>query len=213
MDLAHLRREYEASGIDVADLAADPVTQFLEWLKAAAMGGVSEPNAMVLSTAGADGAPSSRVVLLKSVDGRGFVFFTNHASRKGREIAANPQVALLFPWIELRRQVIVLGTAVVVGDDEADAYFAKRPRGAQLGAWASLQSQPLADRAELDAAVAALSARFGDDGEIPRPETWGGYRVVPTEVEFWQGRPNRLHDRLVYTADSSGGWSIERRYP
>ena len=212
MDLAHLRREYEASGIDVADLAADPITQFLEWLKAAAMGGVGEPNAMVLSTAGADAAPSSRVVLLKSVDQRGFVFFTNRDSRKGRQIAANPQVSLLFPWIELRRQVVVLGTAAPVGDDEADAYFGKRPRGAQLGAWASQQSRPLSGRDVLDAAVAELAARFGEDTPIPRPAGWGGYRVEPVEVEFWQGRPNRLHDRLVYVSGASA-WRVERRYP
>ena len=211
MDLARLRQEYAASGLDAADLAADPFEQFLQWLKAAALGGVREPNAMVLATAGAGGAPTSRIVLLKGVDARGFVFFTNYDSRKGRDIAANPQVSLTFPWIDLGRQVHVHGAAVRVAQHESDDYFASRPRGAQLGAWASQQSRPLDSRATLEQALAEVTARFAGV-EVPRPPGWGGFRVDPVEVEFWQGRENRLHDRLVY-ARAGDGWRIERRHP
>lgn len=211
MDLARLRQEYAASGLDVEDLAADPVEQFLHWLNAAALGGVREPNAMIVATAAADGRPSSRIVLLKGVDGRGFTFFTNYASRKARDIEANPRVSLTFPWIDLGRQVQVQGEATQTSDAESDAYFASRPRGAQLGAWASQQSRPLDSRKTLEAALAEVATRF-DGSEVPRPPGWGGFRVSPVEVEFWQGRPNRLHDRLVYRREGTV-WRIERRYP
>ena len=215
MDLSGLREEYGRGGLDLPDLADDPVEMFERWLQQAVDGGVHEPNAMVLATATPDGRPSSRMVLLKGVDPAGFVFFTNQASRKGDELAANPQCALLFPWHPLERQVRVEGVASVLGDDEVEGYFHSRPRGAQLGAWASAQSRPVASRAALAAAFASAEERFGadDDGtEVPVPPEWGGYRVRPEAVEFWQGRRSRMHDRLVYRR-SGDGWTVERLAP
>lgn len=211
LDLARVRREYADRGLAEADLAPDPVTMFGRWFDDAAACGLHEPNAMVLATAGADGRPSTRMVLLKGVSERGFVFYTNAASRKGAELAVQPRCALLFPWHPLERQVRVEGAAIALSRDEVAAYFATRPRGAQLGAHASRQSQPVADRAELQAAYDEAAARFGD-GPIPVPQTWGGYRVVPEEVEFWQGRPGRMHDRLVYRR-TAAGWTTLRLAP
>lgn len=208
--LAALRREYEAAGFDESQAAADPMTQFADWLTAAVDAAIPEPNAMVLSTAG-DDVPSARTVLLKGLDERGFVFFTNRRSRKGRELAARPVAALTFPWIAIRRQVTVRGTVVALDDAASDAYFVTRPRGSQLAAWASSQSEVLPDRATLEAALAGVTERFGD-GEIPRPPHWGGYRVDPVEIEFWQGRPDRLHDRLRYDR-TQGGWTRTRLWP
>ena len=215
MDLSGLREEYGRGGLDLPDLTADPIEMFERWLQQSVDAGVHEPNAMVLATATPDGRPSSRMVLLKGVGPDGFVFFTNQASRKGDELAANPHCALLFPWHPLERQVRVEGVASVLGDDEVEAYFHSRPRGAQLGAWASAQSRPVASRAALAAAFASAEERFGadDDGtEVPVPPEWGGYLVVPEAVEFWQGRPGRMHDRLVYRRDGDG-WTIERLAP
>ena len=215
MDLSGLREEYGRGGLDLPDLADDPVAMFERWLQQAVDAGVHEPNAMVLATATPDGRPSSRMVLLKGVGPDGFVFFTNQASRKGDELAANPQCALLFPWHPLERQVRVEGVASVLGDDEVEAYFHSRPRGAQLGAWASAQSRPVASRAELAESFAAAGQRFGEDefdGEVPVPPEWGGYRVAPEVVEFWQGRPSRMHDRLVYRLDDED-WIIHRLAP
>ena len=215
MDLSGLREEYGRGGLDLPDLADDPIEMFERWLQQAVDAGVHEPNAMVLATATPDGRPSSRMVLLKGVGPDGFVFFTNQASRKGDELAANPHCALLFPWHPLERQVRVEGVASVLGDDEVEAYFHSRPRGAQLGAWASAQSRPVASRAELAAAFAAAGDRFGEDesaGEVPVPPEWGGYRVAPDVVEFWQGRRSRLHDRLVYRR-AGDGWGVERLAP
>ena len=202
----------------MSDTSFDPFVRFAEWLAAASAGETNDPNAMTLATATADGRPSARIVLLKGVDPegaspRGFVFYTNLGSQKGEEIAANPHVALLFHWKTLRRQVRVEGTASLVTPAEADAYFATRARISRLGAIASEQSRPLADRATLEARVAALDAQYpGDD--IPRPASWSGFRVVPERFEFWQDMPFRLHDRIVLTPDATGkGWRTTRLYP
>jgi pyridoxamine 5'-phosphate oxidase len=208
-DLASLRREYVRSGLAEADLEPTWDAQLAHWFTDVA--GLDEPNAAVLATAAADGTPSARTVLLKGFDARGLVFFTNRDSRKGVELAANPQASLVLPWHELQRQVIVVGDVEQVDDAESDAYFAARPREAQLGAWASAQSSVLPSREALDARLADATARF-EGVKVPRPPYWGGYRVVPRTVEFWQGRGGRLHDRLRFrrTAD---GWVVERLSP
>jgi pyridoxamine 5'-phosphate oxidase len=211
MDLTGLREEYGRGGLDVTDLADDPVEMFERWLAQVIDAGVHEPNAMVLATATPDGLPSSRMVLLKEVGPDGFVFFTNHSSRKGDELAANPHCALLFPWHPLERQVRVEGVASPLDRASVEAYFHSRPRGAQIGAWASAQSHVVASRAALEASYTGAEARFGD-GEVPVPPHWGGYRVVPEVVEFWQGRPGRMHDRLVYRRDG-GQWVVARLAP
>lgn len=211
MDLAHLRREYEDRGIDVGDVDPDPIAQVRLWLADAQAVGVFEANAMVLSTADAAGRPSGRFVLLKGLDERGFVFYTNYASAKARDLDEVGLAALTIGWLELHRQVRVCGTAERLADEESDAYFASRPHGAQIGAWASHQTKPLADRAELDVHVGEVLARFRED-EVPRPPFWGGYLVRPETVELWQGRANRLHDRLLYGRDGEG-WTIERLAP
>ena len=209
-----MRRIYETSGVDVDDLGPDPVVAFGRWFADAVAAGVAEPNAMVLGTAGADGTPAARTVLLKGYDGRGLRFFTNLGSAKADDLAANPRAALVFPWHQVGRQVRVSGSVVGLGRDEVEAYFATRPRDAQVGAWASPQSQVVASRAELDAALAEIEARF--PAEVPAPPGWGGFRVVPEVWEFWAGRTGRLHDRLRYrrTAGSEqAAWTIERLAP
>jgi pyridoxamine 5'-phosphate oxidase len=211
VDLAALRREYADGGLDVTDLAADPYAMFQRWLGEALDAGVHEPNAMVLSTVGADGAPSSRMVLLKGLDERGFVLFTNQDSRKGQDLAVEPRCALLFPWHPLERQVRIEGTARVLEREAVEAYHRNRPRGAQLGAWASPQSRPVASREELAAAYDEAAARF-EGRDVPLPDHWGGYRIRPETVEFWQGRPGRMHDRLVYERDAEG-WRVQRLAP
>jgi pyridoxamine 5'-phosphate oxidase len=212
MDLTGLREEYGRGGLDLPDLTDDPIEMFERWMRQSVDAGLHEPNAMVVSTVSADGRPSSRTVLLKGVGPGGFVFFTNQASRKGDELAANPRCALLFPWHPLERQVRVEGAATALDAAEVEAYFHSRPRGAQLGAWASAQSTPVGSRADLAAAYARVHERFGDDGPVPVPPTWGGYRVAPEVVEFWQGRPSRMHDRLVYRRDGER-WVVERLAP
>jgi pyridoxamine 5'-phosphate oxidase len=217
LDLSALREEYARAGLDESDLAPDPITMFDRWMGEAHEAIRHDANAMVVSTVGADGAPSSRMVLLKGVSEDGFVFFTNTASRKGAELAANPRCALLFPWHVLERQVRVDGVATLLPRADVEAYFSSRPRGSQLGAAASHQSHVVADRAELDTAYAAAEARYPDPAvAVPTPEEWGGYVVRPEVVEFWQGRTSRLHDRLVYrrsTIAGADGWLTERLAP
>jgi pyridoxamine 5'-phosphate oxidase len=213
-DPASMRKQYRAEGLAEADLAATPVEQFARWFKQAATEGrLFEPNAMVVSTADAEGRPSSRTVLLKNFDEQGFVFYTNYGSRKARDLAENPYVSLLFPWHPMARQVIVTGLARRTGRDETVAYFRTRPHGSQLGAWASGQSSVIAGRDSLEAAYAELAARYPEGEQVPVPPHWGGFRVAPQAVEFWQGRENRLHDRLRYLAEADGSWRVERLSP
>lgn len=210
--LADMRSSYERGGLDEAALAATWLEQFERWLAEAVAAGITEPNAMVLATADPDAAPSARTVLLKAVDARGFVLYTNLGSRKGAQATANPHAALTFGWIELQRQVCVTGRVERVADAEADAYFASRPHGSQLGAHASPQSSVVGGRAELEQRLGELAARWPEGTAVPRPAHWGGLRVVPDGVEFWQGRPNRLHDRLRFRAVGAG-WVVERLAP
>lgn len=214
-DLAALRRDYTLAGLSENDLAPSWPEQFDRWLRDAQ--GLLEPNAVVLATATPEGVPSARTVLLKGVDARGFVLFTNLTSRKGRELTANPYASLVFPWLELERQVVVTGRAEPVAREETAAYFSSRPRGSQIGAWVSHQSQVIESRAVLGARQVALEGRFAGD-PVPVPEFWGGIRVVPDAVEFWQGRSSRLHDRLRYRRTRScgaapGRWVVERLSP
>jgi pyridoxamine 5'-phosphate oxidase len=206
LDIASLRRDYAASGLLESDLAGTWHEQFAAWFEQARV--LREPNAMIVATA--DGAPSARTVLLKAVDERGFVFFTNRTSRKGRELAANPQASLVFPWFDLERQVLVSGAVVPVSAAETEEYFHSRPRGAQLGAWASHQSTVISSRDVLQERVAELEARYPE--VVPVPPFWGGLRVVPLTVEFWQGRPSRLHDRLRFRR-AGDVWVVERLSP
>ena len=216
---ATMRRDYtERGALLESDLAADWTTQFTAWFADAAAFGLPEPNAMIVATAAAPDAggiarPSARTVLLKGYDARGFVFYTNYRSRKGSELVENPAASLVFPWFPMQRQVIVSGGVEKVPRAETEAYFATRPRGSQLGAWASPQSQVLPNRAAVDAGLAAAIERFGADGPVPAPPHWGGLRVVPDAVEFWQGRSNRLHDRLRYRRLPGEAWVVERLAP
>jgi pyridoxamine 5'-phosphate oxidase len=209
--LAALRLEYTRSGLREEDVLPDAILQFERWMSEAITAGAEEPNAVTLATASPDGTPHARVVLLKGLDARGFTFFTNYESAKGREIAANPRASLVFFWRELARQVRVSGRVAPVSRGDSEAYFATRPRGSQLGAWASAQSARVDSRAALDAALAEVTARFGA-GPVPCPPRWGGYRLAPEIIELWQGRENRLHDRLRYTRHGLT-WTIERLAP
>ncbi|WP_198411719.1 MULTISPECIES: pyridoxamine 5'-phosphate oxidase [Cryobacterium] len=205
--------DYGAESLTETMVNPDPLLEFAIWLAAAEGAGLYEPNAMVVGTIDPDGRPSSRTVLLKGLDGSGFEFVTNYDSRKGRALRVNPGVTLLFPWYPMQRQVIVCGTAQPTDAAASDAYFARRPRPARIAAVASEQSQPIGSRELLEEAVRAVERRYPDDVDVPRPADWGGFRVVPHSIEFWQGRTSRLHDRLRFTVAEGGGWTLERLQP
>lgn len=210
-EIASLRTDYETVGLNRSDLALDPFRQFAKWFEDAVSAGVDQPNTFVLATAGDDGNPSARAVLMKDISQEGLVFYTNRESRKGEELAANPRAAACFVWLPLHRQVRVGGAVEVVDDRRSDEYFRSRPPGAKLAAAASPQSRVVSDRAVLDRAYAELEERY-PDGDVPRPERWGGYAIVPSMFEFWQGRPNRFHDRFRYRLRQNS-WLIERLAP
>jgi len=210
-DPSQLRVDYKRAALSERDAASDPIELFTRWFDEAVAAAIPEPNAMTLATVDAAGRPTARIVLMKGVDARGVVFHTNYDSRKGRDLAANPRAALLFFWVGLERQVRIDGAAERVSAEDSDAYFAARPRGSQISAWASPQSAPVADRPWLEARVAEFEARFAS-GAVPRPPNWGGMRVVPDRFEFWQGRTSRLHDRLVWSRQGDR-WTIERLAP
>lgn len=209
----HARKEYEQGALDEATVDRDPFAQFAAWYDAAVAAGVPEPEAMTLATATPAGRPSARVVLLRGFDPRGFCFFTNYASRKGRELDANPHAAVAFHWAALERQVRIEGRVEKTSTAESDEYFRSRPSASRIGAWSSPQSAVLPDRATLEALCARFRAEHPDDAAIPRPDHWGGYRLVPERIEFWQGRPSRLHDRLVFRRIPGGDWVLERLAP
>lgn len=211
MDLARMRRDYETAGIDERDFDVDPLVQFHEWFQIAVDAELDEPNAMVVSTVDRSGQPWSRYVLLKKADEKGFDFFTNYESNKSEQMTANARASLTFGWLGLRRQVNIAGSVERVPKAESDAYWAVRPRGSQLGGWSSAQSRPINDRGELEAAYTEFDERF--EADVPRPDHWGGWRVVPHTIEFWQGRQNRMHDRLRYWRSDDGSWTMGRLAP
>ncbi|MDA7886352.1 pyridoxamine 5'-phosphate oxidase [Pirellulales bacterium] len=209
----HARKSYERDALDEHEIASDPFHQFTTWYDEAVAAGLPEPEAMTLSTATSEGRPSARIVLLRGYDERGFCFFSNYASQKGRELAANPYAAVTFHWVELERQVRIAGRVEKVSASESDAYFQSRPSQSRIGAWSSPQSEVIASRDTLEQFVKEYQEKYSDELAIPRPEHWGGYRVIPERIEFWQGRPSRLHDRLRFSRIEQGSWTLERLAP
>ena len=213
MSVRDRRVQYETAGLDRADLDSDPIVQWHAWYEQAASAGVAEPNAMTVATVDQYSAPDSRVVLARAVDARGFVFYTNYDSAKSQQILVNPVASAVFAWLDLHRQVRVRGTVQRIAETESDEYFASRPRESQIGAWASPQSQPIADRTIIETRMADFRAKF-ENQDVPRPASWGGWRLTPNVIEFWQGRPSRLHDRFNYTLDAATNqWQIQRLAP
>jgi pyridoxamine 5'-phosphate oxidase len=211
MDIASIRKDYQFQSLDINDAAPSPFDQFEKWWKEAVSSSIEEVNAMTLATINQEGKPSARIVLLKGFDEKGFVFFTNYQSNKGKALTAHPFASLVFFWKELERQVRIDGSCVRVSEEESDIYFQSRPLGSRLGAWASPQSEVISNRSVIEQELEAVATRYAE-GNVPRPSYWGGYRVIPETVEFWQGRPSRLHDRLRYSK-ASGNWKIERLAP
>lgn len=209
--LHKMRREYDSGALQEQEMAADPMEMFARWLEEAIAAGIDEPNAMILATATPEGRPSARVVLLKEMTARGFAFYTNYLSRKGEELQTNPHAALVFDWHAMARQVRIEGEVVLLSPEESDAYYLSRPENARIGAWSSPQSRVVADRGELDALQREVEQRFTQE-PLPRPDHWGGYLVRPERIEFWHGRPDRMHDRLVYNKNEEG-WSLQRLAP
>lgn len=213
LDIENLRQDYRKASLDLEHIGKNPFEQFQKWFKEAMEAGIPEPNAMTLASCDAAGRPSARIVLLKGFDEQGFVFFTNYNSRKGKEFEANPAAALVFWWIELERQVRIEGIVEKVTPEQSTEYFQSRPKGSQIGAWASPQSSVIEDRQELEKRVSDIEQKYAFEEVLPRPEHWGGYLVKPDLIEFWQGRPSRLHDRIQYRLQENGNWGIERLAP
>jgi pyridoxamine 5'-phosphate oxidase len=211
--IANLRQDYSVAALDRKDVAENPFLQFEKWFEEVMKSGLLEPNAMTLATVSKSGQPSARIVLLKAFDERGFVFYTNYHSMKGQEMAENPKVALVFLWLGLQRQVRIEGRVEKVSEEETLAYFRSRPRGSQIGAYASPQSQVIENRTILEDNVSRLNKEYEDTEALPLPDFWGGYRVIPTKIEYWQGRNSRLHDRIVYKVTEDNNWKIERLAP
>lgn len=211
--IADLRQNYTLAGLSEADLNADPIEQFNVWFQQALDADLLEPNAMTLATATPDGKPSARIVLLKGVNSQGFVFYTNYESQKGQQLIANPHAALVFLWDKLERQIRIEGRVAKLAAEESVEYFHSRPKASQLGAIASDQSRVIPNREVLEEKLTELQEQYSDDATIPLPEHWGGFRVIPSRIEFWQGRPSRLHDRLVYDLQADGKWQIARLSP
>ncbi len=213
LSLADLRENYTRGGLSEADVNPNPIAQFQTWFADARQAGLKEPNALTLATVAPDGSPSARIVLLKELNELGFVFYTNYGSQKGKELAENPKAAIVFYWAELERQVRVEGTVSLISREQSVRYFSGRPKGSRLGALASLQSSVIESRAILEERLQELEARYRDTDDVPTPDFWGGYCLKPTRIEFWQGRPDRLHDRLLFEAEQPAGWRLRRLSP
>jgi len=212
-NIADLRKEYEGPTLELSDVSGDPIKQFETWFREAQNNDIQEPNVMTLATSTNEGKPSARIVLLKGVEENGFLFFTNYGSRKGTELAENPNAALVFCWLEMARQIRIEGFVQKISAEDSKSYFQSRPKGSQIGAWASPQSTIINDREILENKADELAKEFADAEKLPLPEFWGGYLLIPTMIEFWQGRINRLHDRIIYTKQNDGTWTIERLAP